>query len=57
MDNGIDTAMMTVDRQLPKNKKIIKLVKAGRHGRKTGRGIYEYDDKGAKIPNSGVRPF
>ncbi len=36
---------------------IIKLVKAGRHGRKTGRGIYEYDDQGAKIPNSGVRPF
>jgi 3-hydroxybutyryl-CoA dehydrogenase len=36
---------------------IIKLVKAGRHGRKTGRGIYEYDDKGVKIPNSGVRPF
>ena len=36
---------------------IIKLVKAGRHGRKTGRGIYEYDDKGAKIPNSGLRPF
>ncbi len=36
---------------------IIKLVKAGRHGRKTGRGIYEYDEKGGKIPNSGVRPF
>ena len=36
---------------------IIKLVKAGRHGRKTGRGIYEYDEKGAKVPNSGVRPF
>ena len=36
---------------------IIKLVKAGRHGRKTGRGIYEYDDKGVKVPNSGVRPF
>ena len=36
---------------------IIKLVKAGRHGRKTGRGIYEYDDKGGKVPNSGVRPF
>jgi 3-hydroxybutyryl-CoA dehydrogenase len=34
---------------------IIKLVKAGRHGRKTGRGVYEYDDKGAKIPNSGVK--
>ena len=36
---------------------IIKLVKSGRHGRKTGRGIYEYDEKGARIPNSGVRPF
>jgi 3-hydroxybutyryl-CoA dehydrogenase len=36
---------------------IIKLVKSGRHGRKTGRGIYEYDDKGQKIPNSGIRPF
>jgi 3-hydroxybutyryl-CoA dehydrogenase len=36
---------------------IIKLVKAGRHGRKTGRGIYEYDDKGVKVLNSGVRPF
>ena len=36
---------------------IIKLVKAGRHGRKSGRGIYEYDDKGVRIPNSGVRPF
>ena len=36
---------------------IIKLVKSGRHGRKTGRGIYEYDEKGVKIPNSGVRPF
>ncbi len=36
---------------------IIKLVKSGRHGRKTSRGIYEYDEKGAKVPNSGVRPF
>jgi 3-hydroxybutyryl-CoA dehydrogenase len=36
---------------------IIKLVKSGRHGRKTGRGIYEYDDQGVRIPNSGVRPF
>ena len=36
---------------------IIKLVKSGRHGRKTGRGIYAYDEQGAKIPNSGVRPF
>jgi 3-hydroxybutyryl-CoA dehydrogenase len=36
---------------------IVKLVKSGRHGRKTGRGVYEYDDKGARIPNSGVRPF
>ena len=34
---------------------IIKLVKAGRYGRKVGRGVYEYDDKGAKIPNSAVR--
>ena len=36
---------------------IIKLVKSGRYGRKTGRGVYEYDDKGVKLPNSGVRPF
>ena len=36
---------------------IIKLVKSGRHGRKTGRGIYEYDEQGNRIPNSGVRPF
>ena len=36
---------------------IVKLVKSGRHGRKTGRGVYEYDDKGVRIPNSGVRPF
>lgn len=36
---------------------IIKLVKSGRHGRKTGRGIYEYDAQGQKIPNSGIRPF
>ena len=28
MDSGIDTAMMMVERQLPKNKKIIKLVSA-----------------------------
>ena len=36
---------------------IIKLVKSGRHGRKTGRGIYEYDDKGQRIPGSGVKPW
>jgi 3-hydroxybutyryl-CoA dehydrogenase len=36
---------------------IIKLVKSGRHGRKTGRGIYEYDAQGQKVPNSGIRPF
>lgn len=34
---------------------IIKLVKAGRYGRKVGRGVYAYDDKGAKIPNSAVK--
>ena len=36
---------------------ISKLVKAGRYGRKVGRGVYAYDDKGAKIPNSAVRAF
>ena len=34
---------------------IIKLVKAGRHGRKVGRGVYAYDDQGAKIPNSAIK--
>jgi 3-hydroxybutyryl-CoA dehydrogenase len=36
---------------------ILKLVKAGRFGRKVGRGIYAYDDKGAKIPHSAVKVF
>ena len=36
---------------------ISKLVKAGRYGRKVGRGVYAYDDKGQKIPNSAVRAF
>ena len=36
---------------------ISKLVKAGRYGRKVGRGVYAYDDKGEKIPNSAVRAF
>ena len=36
---------------------ISKLVKAGRFGRKVGRGVYAYDDKGQKIPNSAVRAF
>ena len=36
---------------------ISKLVKAGRYGRKVGRGVYAYDDKGAKIPNSAIKAF
>jgi 3-hydroxybutyryl-CoA dehydrogenase len=34
---------------------IIKMVKAGRHGRKVGRGVYEYDDAGTRIPGSGLK--
>ncbi len=34
---------------------IIKMVKAGRHGRKVGRGVYEYDAAGAQVAGSGLR--
>lgn len=34
---------------------IIKMVKAGRTGRKAGRGVYEYDPEGNRIPGSGLR--
>ncbi|MCX7169905.1 MAG: 3-hydroxyacyl-CoA dehydrogenase [Proteobacteria bacterium] len=34
---------------------IIKMVKAGRYGRKVGRGVYEYDADGQKLPGSGLR--
>jgi 3-hydroxybutyryl-CoA dehydrogenase len=34
---------------------ITKLVKAGRFGRKVGRGVYEYDAGGQKLPGSGLR--
>ena len=34
---------------------IIKMVNAGRHGRKVGRGVYEYDAAGARVPGSGLR--
>ena len=34
---------------------IIKMVKSGRHGRKTGKGVYEYDAEGQKIPGSGLK--
>lgn len=33
---------------------ILKMVKAGRYGRKVGRGVYTYDD-GQKVPGSGLR--
>jgi 3-hydroxybutyryl-CoA dehydrogenase len=34
---------------------IEKMVKAGWHGRKTGRGVYAYDDEGQRVPDSGIR--
>lgn len=34
---------------------IIKMVKAGRYGRKVGHGVYKYED-GQKVPGSGLRP-
>lgn len=34
---------------------IEKMVKAGWHGRKTGRGVYLYDQQGCRVPGSGLR--
>ncbi|MGY8891857.1 MAG: 3-hydroxyacyl-CoA dehydrogenase NAD-binding domain-containing protein [Pseudomonadales bacterium] len=34
---------------------IEKMVKAGWHGRKSGRGIYTYDSEGRRVPGSGLR--
>jgi 3-hydroxybutyryl-CoA dehydrogenase len=34
---------------------IEKLVAAGRHGRKAGKGVYRYED-GQRVPNSGIDP-
>ena len=34
---------------------ITKMVKAGRHGRKVGHGVYRYEN-GHKVPDSGLRP-
>ena len=34
---------------------IIKMVASGRHGRKTGAGVYQYDEKGQRIPGSGLK--
>ena len=36
---------------------IHKLVKAGRYGCKVGRGVYEYDAQGGKVPNSAIKVF
>jgi 3-hydroxybutyryl-CoA dehydrogenase len=36
---------------------ITKMVKAGRLGRKVGRGIYDYDAQGHKVPGSGFKVF
>lgn len=34
---------------------IIKMVKSGRHGRKVGRGVYEYDAAGQRVAGSGLK--
>ena len=34
---------------------IIKMVASGRHGRKTGHGVYRYDAAGAQVPGSGLK--
>lgn len=34
---------------------IIKMVAAGRFGRKTGQGVYQYDEQGKRIPGSGLK--
>lgn len=34
---------------------IIKMVAAGRHGRKTGHGVYRYDAAGTQVPGSGLK--
>jgi 3-hydroxybutyryl-CoA dehydrogenase len=34
---------------------IIKMVASGRHGRKTGAGVYRYDEKGLRIAGSGLK--
>jgi 3-hydroxybutyryl-CoA dehydrogenase len=34
---------------------ILKMVKARRHGRKVGRGVYDYDEAGVRIPGSGLK--
>jgi 3-hydroxybutyryl-CoA dehydrogenase len=34
---------------------ILKMVSSGRHGRKVGKGVYDYDTDGQRIPGSGLK--
>jgi 3-hydroxybutyryl-CoA dehydrogenase len=31
------------------------MVAAGRYGRKSGHGVYQYDEAGQRVPNSGLK--
>ena len=34
---------------------VAKMVAAGRYGRKSGHGVYQYDAAGQRVPNSGLK--